>query len=66
LIFSPNKVKTTLPVCTTILGGCPRFFISVICPLFIPATASLAFCKAGRASPRAVSAYYLSSSAAAA
>jgi len=45
-----------LEVKTTKAGGDPKDFISVICPLFIPATAALAFSKAGNASERAVSA----------
>lgn len=55
-IFSPNRVNTTLEVKITKAGGLPKDFISVICPLFIPATAALAFSKAGNASARAVSA----------
>jgi hypothetical protein len=55
-IFSPNNVNTTLAVRITNTGGEPRAFISVICPLFIPATAALALSKAGKASDKAVSA----------
>lgn len=55
-IFSPNNVSTTLEVKITKTGGDPKAFISVIWPLFIPATAALAFSKAGKASANAVSA----------
>lgn len=55
-IFSPSSVNTTFEVRITSTGGEPRDFISVICPLFIPATAALAFSNAGRASDKADSA----------
>jgi len=56
----------TLEVRITKAGGEPKDFISVMCPLFIPLTAYLALSSAGRASPRAISAFSLRSAAAAA
>lgn len=59
LIFSPIIIIINFPVTTTILGGEPNDFISVILFLFKQSIAFLAASLAGRASAKAVSALSL-------
>jgi hypothetical protein len=63
LIFSPINVITAFAVTLTIIGGYPKFFISVTWPFFKQLIAASADFNAGTAADKAISASFYSFSA---